>query len=166
MRSGLSSGRRGSNPRPTAWEAVALPTELLPHISHFKARTANLRFNFFGPKKFCFQPAVLHWDDPFVHQLILRLHGIVEIQALAIEESIFQRIRHLRHRHHLYLILYQERQVQPVEHRYTKLLLYFLYQSYGTVCAASADACCRLVRHEYNELTIEQVAIPLHRRPM
>ncbi len=27
----LSSGRRGSNPRPTAWKAVALPTELLPH---------------------------------------------------------------------------------------------------------------------------------------
>ena len=25
------SGRRGSNPRPTAWKAVALPTELLPH---------------------------------------------------------------------------------------------------------------------------------------
>jgi hypothetical protein len=24
------SGRRGSNPRPTAWKAVALPTELLP----------------------------------------------------------------------------------------------------------------------------------------
>ncbi len=28
----LLSGRRGSNPRPTAWKAVALPTELLPHI--------------------------------------------------------------------------------------------------------------------------------------
>ncbi len=26
------SGRRGSNPRPTAWKAVALPTELLPLI--------------------------------------------------------------------------------------------------------------------------------------
>ena len=26
------SGRRGSNPRPAAWEAAALPTELLPHI--------------------------------------------------------------------------------------------------------------------------------------
>ena len=25
------SGRRGSNPRPTAWKAVALPTELRPH---------------------------------------------------------------------------------------------------------------------------------------
>ena len=27
------SGRRGSNPRPTAWKAVALPTELLPLLS-------------------------------------------------------------------------------------------------------------------------------------
>ena len=27
---GMQSGRRGSNPRPSAWEADALPTELLP----------------------------------------------------------------------------------------------------------------------------------------
>src|SRR3546814_11493288 len=27
----LSGGRRGSKPRPTAWKAVVLPTELLPH---------------------------------------------------------------------------------------------------------------------------------------
>ena len=27
------SGRRGSNPRPTAWKAVALPTELLPLVN-------------------------------------------------------------------------------------------------------------------------------------
>jgi hypothetical protein len=26
----IKSGRRGSNPRPTAWKAVTLPTELLP----------------------------------------------------------------------------------------------------------------------------------------
>ena len=26
------SGRRGSNPRPLAWKANALPTELLPHL--------------------------------------------------------------------------------------------------------------------------------------
>ena len=30
------SGRRGSNPRPTAWKAVALPAELLPQFSNFK----------------------------------------------------------------------------------------------------------------------------------
>lgn len=27
------SGRRGSNPRPAAWEAAALPTELLPQFN-------------------------------------------------------------------------------------------------------------------------------------
>ena len=30
-RSRFVSGRRGSNPRPSAWEANALPTEPLPH---------------------------------------------------------------------------------------------------------------------------------------
>ena len=29
------SGRRGSNPRPLAWKANALPTELLPLFSSF-----------------------------------------------------------------------------------------------------------------------------------
>jgi hypothetical protein len=28
------SGKRGSNPRPQAWEACALPTELFPHGLH------------------------------------------------------------------------------------------------------------------------------------
>ena len=28
--SGVVSGKRGSNPQPPAWEASALPTELLP----------------------------------------------------------------------------------------------------------------------------------------
>ena len=28
----LWSGKRDSNPRPSAWEADALPTELLPHL--------------------------------------------------------------------------------------------------------------------------------------
>jgi hypothetical protein len=31
------SGGRASNPRPQAWEACALPTELPPHASHFRA---------------------------------------------------------------------------------------------------------------------------------
>ncbi len=30
------SGRRGSNPRPTAWKAVALPTELLPLVNQLR----------------------------------------------------------------------------------------------------------------------------------
>ena len=29
------SGKRGSNPRPSAWEADALPTELLPHVGNY-----------------------------------------------------------------------------------------------------------------------------------
>ena len=29
------SGRRGSNPRPSAWKANALSTELLPHLPKF-----------------------------------------------------------------------------------------------------------------------------------
>ena len=28
-----ASGKRGSNPRPLAWEANALPAELLPHTA-------------------------------------------------------------------------------------------------------------------------------------
>ena len=40
------SGRRDSNPRPTAWKAVALPTELRPLIYHNKKwgeQDSNLR---------------------------------------------------------------------------------------------------------------------------
>ena len=32
----LASGKRDSNPRPSAWEADALPTELLPRIIDMK----------------------------------------------------------------------------------------------------------------------------------
>ena len=34
---GFRSGRRGSNPRPSAWEADALPTELRPRGPHCRA---------------------------------------------------------------------------------------------------------------------------------
>ena len=37
------SGRRGSNPRPTAWKAVALPTELLPHYNFIFCGDATAR---------------------------------------------------------------------------------------------------------------------------
>src|ERR1700735_5712535 len=36
-RSGAASGGRGSNPRPQAWEACALPTELPPHSGRYYA---------------------------------------------------------------------------------------------------------------------------------
>ena len=32
------SGKRGSNPRPKAWEAFTLPTELLPHFPAAKIK--------------------------------------------------------------------------------------------------------------------------------
>ena len=35
------SGRRGSNPRPSAWEADALPTELLPHILRYEPEPSH-----------------------------------------------------------------------------------------------------------------------------
>src|SRR6185295_2983216 len=39
----LPSGRRGSNPRPSAWKADALPTELLPlvHESRYAYRDSR-----------------------------------------------------------------------------------------------------------------------------
>ncbi len=38
------SGKRGSNPRPTAWKAVALPTELFPLINlPWGGEDSNLR---------------------------------------------------------------------------------------------------------------------------
>ena len=38
------SGKRGSNPRPSAWEADALPTELLPRCFHQNDKFMNLIF--------------------------------------------------------------------------------------------------------------------------
>src|SRR5438045_7510949 len=39
------SGRRDSNPLPTAWEAVALPGELLPHIIENTMKLAIIKYN-------------------------------------------------------------------------------------------------------------------------
>ncbi len=39
------SGKRDSNPRPSAWEADALPTELLPRILHMKLRCKGKRIS-------------------------------------------------------------------------------------------------------------------------
>ncbi len=38
-----SSGRRGSNPRPLAWKANALPTELLPQHFEWERMDSNHR---------------------------------------------------------------------------------------------------------------------------
>ena len=40
------SGRRGSNPRPTAWKAVALPAELLPRLTIIKAEARLFMLSF------------------------------------------------------------------------------------------------------------------------
>jgi hypothetical protein len=46
----VQSGRRGSNPRPIAWKAIALPTELLPHeyfeFANFGFRISHLSGEF------------------------------------------------------------------------------------------------------------------------
>ena len=41
------SGKRDSNPRPSAWEADALPTELLPRILHTKLRCKGKRISIY-----------------------------------------------------------------------------------------------------------------------
>ena len=38
------SGKRDSNPRPSAWEADALPTELLPHLLLFSVHKGKSYF--------------------------------------------------------------------------------------------------------------------------
>ncbi|GEM_PF-2438252 len=49
------SGKRGSNSRPPAWEANALPTELLPHFYQFKGSSFKLhckgKYNFYISNK-------------------------------------------------------------------------------------------------------------------
>ena len=37
------SGRRGSNPRPIAWKAIALPAELLPQLIWWGEKDSNFR---------------------------------------------------------------------------------------------------------------------------
>ena len=54
------SGRRGSNPRPTAWKAVALPTELLPLIQPPYLWSGKLS----PPSLSVRQPASAQAEDP------------------------------------------------------------------------------------------------------
>jgi hypothetical protein len=42
------SGRRDSNPRPSAWKADALPTELLPQINNCILKYTTQRTSFCG----------------------------------------------------------------------------------------------------------------------
>ena len=43
MKKQLWSGKRDSNPPPTAWKAVALPDELLPQKNKWERKDSNLR---------------------------------------------------------------------------------------------------------------------------
>ena len=87
-RSGEWSGRRGSNSRPSAWEADALPTELLPlgRRSESSAGVAPLQQRFDGercgdrcewrdrgrPRCVTAGPAPVHSDAPPRHRVGLR----------------------------------------------------------------------------------------------
>ncbi len=66
------SGRRGSNPRPIAWKAIALPTELLPQcilVKKFKPNPKNVGRSGFEPLKskdsgFTVRPIWPLWNLP------------------------------------------------------------------------------------------------------
>ena len=45
------SGKRGSNPRPKAWEAFTLPTELFPQF--------NMQFTIFDMRFYIIRPSLL-----------------------------------------------------------------------------------------------------------
>ncbi|MEY4627630.1 MAG: hypothetical protein RL003_1602, partial [Bacteroidota bacterium] len=57
-----ASGRRGSNPRPTAWKAVALPTELLPHC-WYKSVVGASGLEPLNPKERIYSPPQLPLCD-------------------------------------------------------------------------------------------------------
>ena len=72
----LKSGRRGSNPRPSAWKANALSTELLPQFwwakmdsNHRRRKPADLQSAPFGHSGICpFAFEMCHFDfvsEPF-----------------------------------------------------------------------------------------------------
>src|SRR5215510_13632463 len=90
------SGRRGSNSLPTAWEAVALPGELLPllffweaivspearilPVSWFQITKQVLIFNF--QFQAAAKPAISDRHDPLFLQFILGLHKIIKIECV------------------------------------------------------------------------------------
>ena len=61
--SSLPSGRRASNPRPSAWEADALPTELRPRDPHCKAETVAIQ---------CIAPRAPRSETPAASRAFLR----------------------------------------------------------------------------------------------
>ena len=68
----FESGRRGSNPRPPAWKASALSTELLPHLLIIKKVWAQMDSNHRRRK-----PADLQ-SAPFGHSGICPTHSLCD----------------------------------------------------------------------------------------
>ena len=60
------SGRRDSNPRPSAWKADALPTELLPPISSIKQSSGGGRIRTYSAEALDLQssPPLQLWRTP------------------------------------------------------------------------------------------------------
>src|SRR6056297_19414 len=61
------SGRRNSNPRPSAWKADALPTELLPLLSQWGGQDSNLRRRM--PADLQSAPVGRFGTSPIIHML-------------------------------------------------------------------------------------------------
>ncbi len=60
----FKSGKRDSNPRPSAWEADALPTELLPHfntVGMFLLTRTKIQFFLFS--KVFYKNLFLKWSN-------------------------------------------------------------------------------------------------------
>ena len=65
-----ASGRRGSNSRPTAWKAVALPTELLPRF-RYKSVVGASGLEPLNPKERIYSPPQLPLcDAPILYFLL------------------------------------------------------------------------------------------------
>ena len=102
------SGKRGSNPRPWAWEAHALPTELLPQKKHEQQKlcaavcdTMNSQFDgkstiFWGSCKLISKKITLFYLKfnvfSFVGTIIIRI-GLLKRVVVCIPEPCLQLFR-------------------------------------------------------------------------
>src|SRR6476659_443517 len=75
LRTGPRSGRRGSNPRPSAWEADALPTELRPRWERSLAESERATFARAEPQARSLDAAARGRDRSLSGLLHGRLHA-------------------------------------------------------------------------------------------
>ena len=66
------SGKRDSNPRPSAWEANALPTELLPQSGLARVKIKGVREVFVIPNSFTVRNEPIAGLEPATHALRMR----------------------------------------------------------------------------------------------